>query len=72
MPAEFAPAKQMSFEEGYMGPGATNHVYQFRLYALKTATFSANGNQEAYYDKLEADPDDVVLEVSTLRGKSPS
>ena len=71
-PEMFAPAQQSSFETGYMGPGATNHVYQFRLYAIKSATISPNNDEKSMWSDLEGNEGNVVLKASTLRGLSPN
>lgn len=67
-----AGAKQKSFsgnDSGYMGPGAKGNVYQFRLYALKTATFTPpQVTQQSVYNTLEQSND--VLAKSTLRGRA--
>jgi Raf kinase inhibitor-like YbhB/YbcL family protein len=70
-------AQQMSFDNnnagfGYMGPGADDHVYEFRLYALKAATFSPKNpnDQSKIYDELEADAGQLVVGKSMLRGRS--
>jgi Raf kinase inhibitor-like YbhB/YbcL family protein len=64
-------AQQKSFkpDNAYAGPGAHGNVYEFKVYALKTATFNANGDQGAIRGQLEQSQD--VLGSSTLRGKSP-
>ncbi|HXK20634.1 MAG TPA: YbhB/YbcL family Raf kinase inhibitor-like protein [Polyangiaceae bacterium] len=79
MPAVPAGAQQISFNKinnqpdpGYMGPGAKDHVYEFRLYALKVATFTPQTatDQGKIYDELEADAAKIVLGKSMLRGRS--
>jgi Raf kinase inhibitor-like YbhB/YbcL family protein len=75
MPAMPAGAEQDSFsgdDDGYMGPGAVGNVYQFRIFALSIGDYNPPDaqNRESVYDELEEDPDDVVLETSTLRGRS--
>jgi Raf kinase inhibitor-like YbhB/YbcL family protein len=77
MPAMPAGSQQKSFnmnDAGYMGPGAKNHIYEFRLYALKVATFTPSnpGDQGKIYDELEADAAKIVLGKTMLRGRSPS
>lgn len=69
-----AGAKQKSFEQGYMGPGAKNHVYEFRLYALNVATFTPKdaNDQVKIYQELDADQAKIVLKEVVLRGKSPN
>jgi Raf kinase inhibitor-like YbhB/YbcL family protein len=76
-PAVPAGSQQMSFDNnnagyGFMGPGADDHVYEFRLYALKVATFTPkNANDQGkVYDELEADAAKLVLGKSMLRGRS--
>lgn len=68
-------ASQVSFVdgEGYAGPGANDHVYEFRLYALNVATFTpTNANdQGAVRQELENDPDNIVLGTTDLRGVTP-
>ena len=72
--------KQVSFftnqdgnKEGYAGPGAGMHVYQFKLYALKVATFPAvttgTDAQIKARTMLEASQD--VLAKVDLRGATP-
>jgi phosphatidylethanolamine-binding protein (PEBP) family uncharacterized protein len=68
--------KQASFfmnKDGYAGPGATAHVYQFKLYALKVATLpnspSGTDAQTKARTALEASPD-VIAKVD-LRGATP-
>ena len=72
-PATPAGAQQVSFSDndgGYQGPGALQHVYEFRLYALSSATFSPGnaGDQNDVRNDLENS--DAVLGTSDLRGKS--
>lgn len=77
MPATPDGASQASFidGEGYVGPGVSGNVYEFRLYALNVADFqpaSTSPNPEnAVRSELEDDPNGIVLDSSTLRGKSP-
>jgi phosphatidylethanolamine-binding protein (PEBP) family uncharacterized protein len=75
MPAAPAGSSQDSFsgtDDGYQGPGARGNVYQFRLYALSTPTYTPPNaeDRESVYDELEADPGDIVLGTATLRGRS--
>jgi Raf kinase inhibitor-like YbhB/YbcL family protein len=72
-----AGAQQKSFNKpdpGYMGPGATNHVYEFRLYALNVATFTPKDatDQGKIYDELNAASATMVLGKTNLRGISPA
>ena len=76
-PAVPAGSQQKSFDAnnagfGYMGPGADDHVYEFRLYALNVATFTPKtpGDQGKVYDELEANAGNFVLGKSMLRGRS--
>ncbi len=76
-PAVPAGSQQMSFDNnnagyGFMGPGADDHVYEFRLYALKVASFTPKNpnDQGKVYDELEADAAKIVLGKSMLRGRS--
>lgn len=75
MPAMPTGSSQASFVdgEGYVGPGVSGNVYEFKVYALNVATFSpANPNeQNAVRGELENDQDGVVIDSSTLRGKAP-
>jgi Raf kinase inhibitor-like YbhB/YbcL family protein len=76
MPATPAGAQQKSFSDadaGYMGPGAKDHVYEFKLYALNTAKFTPNdpNDQVKIYDQLKANAGNFVLKTTTLRGVSP-
>ena len=74
MPATPAGASQVAFNpyEGYAGPGAFDHVYEFRLYALSVAEFTPqNVDQGAIRNELENDPDGIVLGTSDLRGVTP-
>jgi Raf kinase inhibitor-like YbhB/YbcL family protein len=78
-PAVPAGSQQKSFDNnnagyGYMGPGAKDHVYEFRLYALKVATFTPQdaSSQGKIYDELEADAGKIVLGEAMLRGRSPN
>ena len=78
-PAVPAGSQQKSFDNnnagyGYMGPGAKDHVYEFRLYALKVAAFTPQdaSSQGKVYDELEADAGKIVLGKSMLRGRSPN
>lgn len=68
-------ASQVSFEDGdgYAGPGANDHVYEFRLYALNVATFTPGNatDQGAIRGELENDPDGIVLGSTDLRGVTP-
>ena len=68
--------KQASFfmnKDGYAGPGAAAHVYQFKLYALKVATFPAVATgtdaQTKARTALEASAD--VLAKVELLGVTP-
>ena len=75
-PATPAGAQQISFSDqdsGYMGPGANDHVYEFRLYALSVATFSPQtpDDQGAVRAELENDDGGIVLGTTDLRGKAP-
>lgn len=77
MPAAPAGATQKSFSKedaGYMGPGAKDHVYEFRLYALSKATFSpaSPNDQVKVRDELEKDAAKIVLGKTELRGRSPN
>lgn len=76
-PALPTGAQQKSFDQdnagfGYMGPGADDHVYEFRLYALNVATFTPKspGEQGKIYEELEANAGNFVLGTSMLRGRS--
>jgi hypothetical protein len=75
MPAVPAGSSQDSLSnshDGYVGPGAKGNVYQFRLYALKLASYTpldAEDRRTVYAD-LEADPNNIVLGTSTLRGRA--
>ena len=76
-PAVPAGSQQKSFENnnagfGYMGPGADDHVYEFKLYALNVATFTPKtpGEQGKVRDELEANAGNFVLGKSVLRGRS--
>lgn len=75
MPTMPAGASQASFidGEGYVGPGVSGNVYEFKVYALNVATFTpGNANeQNAVRGELENDQDGIVLDSSTLRGKAP-
>lgn len=71
-----AGLKQASFfmnKDGYAGPGASAHVYLFRLYALKVATLPASATAADAQAKarglLEASQD--VLAKADLRGITP-
>lgn len=75
MPAAPAGSSQDSFsgqDDGYMGPGAVGNVYEFRLYALKTATLTPSNAEDRteIMQDLEADEDDIVLAKAVLRGRS--
>ncbi|RYZ04829.1 MAG: YbhB/YbcL family Raf kinase inhibitor-like protein [Myxococcales bacterium] len=75
MPAAPAGSSQDSFsgqDDGYMGPGAVGNVYEFRLYALKTATYAPPNaeNRSTVVQDLEADDDEIVLGKAVLRGRS--
>ena len=77
MPAVPAGSSQKSFNQqdaGYMGPGAFNHVYEFRLYALNVATFTPKdaSDQGKIYDELNAANAPMVLGKTNLRGISPA
>lgn len=76
-PAVPAGAQQKSFDMnnagfGYMGPGADDHMYEFKLYALNVATFTPKspGEQGKVRDELEANAGNFVLGKSILRGRS--
>jgi Raf kinase inhibitor-like YbhB/YbcL family protein len=70
-PAGITGAKQVSFfgnKDAYAGPGAKSHAYQFKLYALKVATFSPNTAGEAQVsarNSLEASAD-VIAKVEIV------
>jgi Raf kinase inhibitor-like YbhB/YbcL family protein len=68
-----AGARQSSFNDdnAYAGPGAHGNVYEFKVYALKTATLNVNNpdDQAAIRKQLEQSQD--VLATSALRAKSP-
>lgn len=80
MPGAPVGASQMSFnskaasnaDPGYMGPGAKDHIYEFRLYALNVATFTPKDatDQGKIYDELETDTAKIVLGKAMLRGRS--
>jgi Raf kinase inhibitor-like YbhB/YbcL family protein len=77
MPAAPAGSQQKSFsmaDAGYMGPGAKDHIYEFRLYALSVATFTPDSpnDQVKIRQELEADADKIVLGKANLRGRSPN
>jgi Raf kinase inhibitor-like YbhB/YbcL family protein len=76
-PAVPAGSQQKSFDMnnagfGYMGPGADDHMYEFKLYALNAATFTPKspGEQGKVRDELEANAGNFVLGKSILRGRS--
>ena len=70
-PAGLTGVKQVSFymnKNAYAGPGAKSHAYQFKLYALKVATFSPNTSGEAQIsvrNSLESSTD-VIAKVDIL------
>jgi phosphatidylethanolamine-binding protein (PEBP) family uncharacterized protein len=75
MPPVPAGSSQDSFsgqDDGYMGSGVAGNVYEFRLYALSTATYAPPNaeNRSTVVQALEADEDDIVLEKVVLRGRS--
>jgi phosphatidylethanolamine-binding protein (PEBP) family uncharacterized protein len=75
MPAAPAGSSQDSFngqDEGYMGPGVNGNVYEFRLYALSTASYTPPNAEDrrTVVQNLEADADDIVLAKVALRGRS--
>ncbi len=75
MPAAPAGSSQDSFsqqDDGYMGPGVAGNVYEFRLYALNTATYTPPNaeNRSTVVQDLEADEDDIVVAKVVLRGRS--
>jgi phosphatidylethanolamine-binding protein (PEBP) family uncharacterized protein len=69
-------ASQTSFRdgEGYAGPGAFDHVYEFRLYALNVASFTPNNptDQGQVRAELESGANGAVLGTTDLRGKTPA
>jgi Raf kinase inhibitor-like YbhB/YbcL family protein len=77
-PAGLTGVKQVSFwmnGDGYAGPGAHSHVYQFKVYALKVASFSpgnlpSQNPQETVRAALEADSD-VIATAELLGATSP-
>jgi Raf kinase inhibitor-like YbhB/YbcL family protein len=76
-PALPAGSQQKSFDMnnagfGYMGPGADDHMYEFKLYALNTPTFTPKtpGEQGSVRNELEANAGNFVLGKSMLRGRS--
>jgi phosphatidylethanolamine-binding protein (PEBP) family uncharacterized protein len=76
MPATPAGASQKSFskdDSGYMGPGAKDHIYEFRLYALNVAKFTPTDptDQVKIYNQLEANAGNFVIKKVMLRGVSP-
>jgi phosphatidylethanolamine-binding protein (PEBP) family uncharacterized protein len=75
-PAGLTGAKQLGFygtKDGYSGPGAAAHVYEFKLYALKVASIApattGTNPQNAIWTTLEASSD--VLASVVLRGATP-
>ena len=69
-----ASQKSYSMQDaGYMGPGARKHVYEFEVYALKTATFAPKtpGDQREIYKELQDDTAKIVLASSIIRARSP-
>jgi phosphatidylethanolamine-binding protein (PEBP) family uncharacterized protein len=68
-------ASQIGFgdNEGWAGPGADDHVYELRLYALNVATFTPDnaGEPGPIRAELENDPDGIVLGTSDLRAVTP-
>jgi len=77
MPPVPAGSQQKSFnmpDPGYMGPGAKDHIYEFRLYALKVTTFTPQDatDQGKIYNELETDTAKIVIGKAMLRGRSPS
>jgi Raf kinase inhibitor-like YbhB/YbcL family protein len=76
MPPMPAGASQKSFskdDSGYMGPGAKDHIYEFRLYALNMAKFTPTDptDQVKIYNQLEANAGNFVIKKVMLRGVSP-
>ena len=76
-PAAPAGSQQKSFDMnnagfGYMGPGADDHMYEFKLYALNVASFAPKspGEQGKVREELEANAGNFVLGKSILRGRS--
>ena len=70
-PSGLTGAKQVSFymsNNAYAGPGAKNHAYQFKLYALKVASFTPNTTGQAQIsvrNSLEASTD-VLAKVDIV------
>lgn len=76
MPPMPAGASQKSFnkdDSGYMGPGAKDHIYEFKLYALNVAKFTPSDptDQVKIYNQLEANAGNFVIKKVVLRGVSP-
>lgn len=76
-PSGITGAKQLSFYQmgnAYAGPGAKNHVYLFKLYALKTASFSPNvpgGDNKQVSVRMQLENSADVLAKVELRAASP-
>lgn len=73
MPPAPAGSSQDSFSEqddGYMGPGVAGNVYEFRLYALSTATYTPSNADDRSMVLQDLEADDIVLEKVVLRGRS--
>jgi Raf kinase inhibitor-like YbhB/YbcL family protein len=76
-PSGVTGAKQLSFHQTgnlYAGPGANSHAYVFKLYALKTATFSPNipaGNNKQVSVRMQLESSADVLAKVELRAASP-
>jgi Raf kinase inhibitor-like YbhB/YbcL family protein len=75
MPATPAGSSQIGFGDnsGYAGPGADDHVYELRLYALNIATFTPDNASEPgpIRAELENNEGNFVLGTTDLRGVTP-
>ena len=68
----YLPRDLSANDDGYEGLTPKGNVYQFRLFSLSAAphTPPIAENRETIYDKLDADPNNVVLADVILRGRS--
>lgn len=56
--------------DGYFGPGSCMNVYEFKIYAINTASYTPQSAMSADTIQDELEESDIVLGTATLRGRA--
>lgn len=65
-------AQQVSLGQGdgYFGPGSCMNVYEFKIYAINTASFAPANTSSVDMVQDELEGSDIVLDTAILRGRA--